>query len=336
MQKNVGGRWRNMRRIGKPSLVIWAITLAITACGGSAEPGGTEASPDDLTTVAEPDTTIDQSTTTAPDDGEGEGSEERDIDGPVEPADLAQSTFNDSTNVDHMWFPLVPGTQLVFEGFTLEDDEQIAHRVVFTVTDLTKEIGGVSAVVIWDEDYEEGELVETEIAFFAQDDDGSVWLLGEYPEEYEEGEFVKAPAWIHGTEGSKAGILMPANPQPDTPSFPQGWAPSVEWDDRGRVFEVGSETCVAVDCYENVLIVDEFSLSEPTFFQVKYYAPGVGNVQVGYKGNDPNGETLELVELKMLSAEELAVAREAALGLEANAYERSEVYATTEPIEVPG
>ena len=132
-------------------------------------------------------------------------------------------------------------------------------------------------------------LVETEIAFFARDDEGNVWLLGEYPEEYEDGVFEKAPTWIHGTEGSKAGILMPSNPRPDTPSFPQGWAPSVEWNDRGRVFEVGSQTCVPVDCYEDVLIVDEFNLDEPTFFQVKYYAPGIGNVQIGFKGNDPNG-----------------------------------------------
>ncbi len=111
--------------------------------------------------------------------------------------------------------------------------------------------------------------------------------------------------------------------------------PSVEWNDRGRVFEVGSQTCVPVDCYEDVLIVDEFNLDEPTFFQVKYYALGVGNVQIGFKGDDPNGETLELVELRMLNVEELAQARDAALALEANAHKRSEVYATTEPIVAP-
>jgi hypothetical protein len=109
----------------------------------------------------------------------------------------------------------------------------------------------------------------------------------------------------------------------------------VEWSDRGRVFEVGSQTCVPAGCYEGVLIIDEFSLDEQTFFQVKYYAPGVGNVQVGWKGNDPNGETLGLTELKTLDANEMAEVREAVLALEASAYERSEVYATTEPIQVP-
>ncbi len=46
---------------------------------------------------------------------------------------------------------------------------------------------------------------------------------------------------------------------------------------------MGCQTCVPVDCYEDVLIVDEFNLDEPTFFQVKYYALGVGNVQIGSK-----------------------------------------------------
>ena len=322
----------SMQRISVGALVIGAILLVVSACGG------TQDSTDQVTTTDDVDTTAESADVTTPDEGEteeDEGTEDGEIDGPIEPPDLDPVAFSDPTNVDHKWFPLVPGTQMIFEGITIEDEEEeIPHRVIFTVTDLTKVIGGVASVVIWDEDYAEGELVETEIAFFAQDDEGNVWLMGEYPEEYEDGVFEKAPAWIHGTEGSKAGTFMPANPRPDTPSFPQGWAPSVEWTDRGRVFEVGSQTCVPVDCYEDVLIVDEFNIDEPTFFQVKYYAPAIGNVQVGFKGNDPNGETLELVELRMLNAEELAQARDAALALEANAYERSDVYATTEPIVV--
>jgi uncharacterized protein YbaA (DUF1428 family) len=323
-----------MRRIGKPSLVIWAITLAITACGGSAEPGGTEASPDDLTTVAEPDTTIDQSTTTAPDDGEGEGSEERDIDGPVEPADLAQSTFNDSTNVDHMWFPLVPGTQLVFEGFTLEDDEQIAHRVVFTVTDLTKEIGGVSAVVIWDEDYEEGELVETEIAFFAQDDDGSVWLLGEYPEEYDEsGKFEAAPdTWLSGIQRAQAGIMMRADPKAGTSRYRQGLAPTIEFADVARVEKTGQRDCVPTGCYDDVVVTRETNPLEPNDgFQLKYYAPGIGNTRAAPRGGTEK-EILVLIKVRKLGAQEMDEVRREALTLDKRAYRsQPDVWGDTPP-----
>lgn len=323
-----------MKRTTNLILILMVMILVIAACGSGSAGDTTTEPPNDAGTVTtdQPDTTV----AAADEETNGE-SEDPVVDGPLEPPDLEPGAFGDPTNVDHKWFPLIPGTQLIFEGVTLDkdEDEEIPHRVIFTVTDLTKMIGGVESVVIWDQDFSEGELVETEIAFFAQDDEGNVWRMGEYPEEYEDGEFVEAPSWIHGIDGSRAGIHMPASPQTGTPSFPQGWAPSVEWTDRGKVFEVGTQTCVPVDCFEDVLIVDEFSLDELTFFQVKYYAPGVGNVEVGWKGNDPEGETLELVAWNLLDAAGLADAREAALALEENGYERSEVYAQTEPIDVP-
>jgi hypothetical protein len=48
-------------------------------------------------------------------------------------------------------------------------------------------------VAVWDRDFQDGELVEEELSFFAQDDGGTVWNFGEYAEEYEDGEFVGAP-----------------------------------------------------------------------------------------------------------------------------------------------
>jgi hypothetical protein len=207
---------------------------------------------------------------------------------------------------------------------------------VFTVTDLTKVIDGVRTVVAWDRDYSAGELVETELALFAQDDDGNVWHLGQYPEEYENGEFVDAPAWIAGFQNARPGISMKAKPELGAPSYSQGWGPAVNWTDRAQVYRTGEETCVPVDCYEDVLVMEEFSEEEPGAFQLKYYAPGVGNVRVGWKGDDPSRETLKLVKLVQLSAEALADVRAEALKLEKHAYTLSkDVYAHTSPAEGP-
>jgi hypothetical protein len=67
----------------------------------------------------------------------------------------------------------------VFEGSAIDDGERISRRVVSTVTDLSKEINGLDTIVVWERDYSEGELVEAELAFFAQDDYGNVWHMGE-------------------------------------------------------------------------------------------------------------------------------------------------------------
>ncbi len=54
-------------------------------------------------------------------------------------------------------------------------------RLVTTVTDLTKVINGVRAVVILEKDINEGVLQEAELRFEAQDNAGNIWNLGEYP-----------------------------------------------------------------------------------------------------------------------------------------------------------
>jgi hypothetical protein len=93
--------------------------------------------------------------------------------------DFGPTNFDNSTTVDNKWFPLEPGAQSVFEGSAIDDGERISRRVVSTVTDLSKEINGLDTIVVWERDYSEGELVEAELAFFAQDDYGNVWHMGE-------------------------------------------------------------------------------------------------------------------------------------------------------------
>jgi len=250
--------------------------------------------------------------------------------------DFDASNFNDPAQIDNPWFPLQPGTQYVYEGITEEGGQRTAHRVIFTVTDLIKVIDGLRTVVVWDQDYSAGELVEAELAFFAQDSDGNVWHLGQYPEVYAGSKLVEAPAWISGLKGSRAGISMKAEPRLGTPSYSQGWGPAVNWTDRAQVAQTGQETCVPVDCYDDVLVTEEFSREQPYAFQLKYYARGVGNVRVGWRGPDATKETLELVEHTQLSPEALAEVRREALELEQRAYEISkEVYNQTLPIEVP-
>jgi hypothetical protein len=250
--------------------------------------------------------------------------------------DLATAKFDNPTDINNQWFPLTPGMQYIFDGFTDEGGRKIPHRIVYNVTDLTKVVAGVQTVAVYILDYSDSQLVEAEIAFYAQANDGTVWFLGEYPEVYEDGQLVEAPSWFHGLKGAKAGIVMKANPEVGKLSYAQGWGPAVNWTDRGRVVALGEQTCVPVNCYENVLVIEEFSQSEPDGFQVKYYAPGVGNVRVGWRGADASREEIELVELTRLTPEALAEIRAGAFALEASAFNNSkEVYARTDPMQLP-
>lgn len=241
--------------------------------------------------------------------------------------------FSDPTNIKNEWFPLIPGNQWIHEGFTHEEEDgMIPHRIEFTVTDLVKTIDGIPAIVAWIVDISDGEIVEKEIAFFAEDDNHTIWLLGEHPEEFEDGEFQLAPTWIAGRQGAKAGIAMRANHQEGSPDYAQGWAPAVNWTDRARVSQMGQTATVAAGTFDELLIMEEFNLTEPDII-TKSYAKGVGLVEVGWRGELLDGsESLELVELNQIATDTLAAIDEEALALDENAYSVSaDAYSQTAP-----
>jgi hypothetical protein len=295
-----------IRRI-RLAAVAAAMTLLVAACG-------TEIGNDPAVEAAAPSTTAKPAND-------------------VTEADFDRRNFPAVAKVDNQWYPLVPGTQYVLEGRSNRGEGVLPHRVVFTVTDLAKVVDGVATVVLWDRDINEGELEEAELAFQAQDNDRNVWLLGEYPEEYEDGQFKTAEStWFAGLEGAKAGVLMRANPRPGTPSYLQGLAPKIEFQDRAKVSKTGLRTCTPLKCYDDVLLIDEWNPLEPADgHQLKYYAAGAGNVRVGAVG-DPEAEELVLVKVEHLGPAALARARAEALKLERHAYKVSRsLYGRTPP-----
>ena len=179
-------------------------------------------------------------------------------------SDFDARSFSDPTRIDNRWSPLVPGTRFVYEGRANRGEGRLPHRVVFTVTDLTKVINGVRSVVLWDRDFNGGRLREGELAFHAQDDHGNIWNMGEYPEEYERGRLRGAPdTWIAGLAGAKPGILMRGLPRTGTSSYLQGWAPAIEFSDRAKVHRTGAARLRAGGVLAHVLVTDESKPLEP-------------------------------------------------------------------------
>jgi hypothetical protein len=243
----------------------------------------------------------------------------------------------DSSRVDNIWLPLIPGTQFIFEGQATLGTGLAPHQVIFTVTDLTKVINGVRSLVMWDRDINSGVLGEAELAFESQDKVGNVWNMGEYPEEYDAaGKFTGAPrTWIEGLGDAHAGVAMRAWPRVGTSSYIQGFIPSIGFEDQGTVVKQHQTTCVPIVCFGNVLVVDETNLLSPNDgHQLKFHAPLVGVVRIMPKaGPGVAQEILDLVKVRHLGPKEMAAARAETLKLERHAYQVSTVYGQTSPME---
>jgi hypothetical protein len=247
--------------------------------------------------------------------------------GPGSLPDFKAGHFPDEPKVDNTWLPMKPGTRSEFTGrvtdLTTSPPEIHAHRVVSIVTGLTKVVDGVRTVVLWDRDYSDGVLEESELAFFAQTRKGAVWLLGEYPEELESGKFAGAPStFIAGVDKVRAGIAMLGHPSKGFGPYTEGSAPSIDFLDCGQV----------VSRKANILKIDEFNPLEGASagHQQKYYRAGQGSFKVTASGGDSQ-EVLDLDSTKTLDAAALAAVNKRALAQDRHGYEVSpDVYGTTE------
>jgi hypothetical protein len=231
---------------------------------------------------------------------------------------VARFDYRHSHQVTNKFLPLTPGLQFTLTGTTLAGQ----HEVVFTVTNVTKWINHVRTIVLWDRDFQDGALAEEELAFMAQDRDGNVWSLGEYPEEHADDGSVSAPrTWLAGQQDAIAGVLMRADPEPNTTTYLQGLAPAVEFIDKARIDKADQRVCVPVACYDGVLVVDEWdpSAQPQDGHQFKYHAPGVGVVKIEGRGGT-EVETLVLTKRRTLSSEEMKAATARAIQLDRRAY----------------
>jgi hypothetical protein len=251
--------------------------------------------------------------------------------------DFPRENFSSSTTIDNVWVPLAPGTRLTYKGEVVSGTTRTKHSVVVTVTSLVKVVDGVPTVVVWDRDFDNGELQESELAFEAQDADGNVWNLGEYPEEYEDGVLAGAPStWLSGVRGARAGLLMRGDPRPGTPEYVQGSSPTIRFLDVATVVRTDANACAQIGCFDHVLQTDESSPLEPdSGHQVKYYARGIGNLRVEAVGG-ADQETLVLAKVEHLNAKTLAAETAGALALDARAYSvAADVYGKTAPAYIP-
>ena len=186
---------------------------------------------------------------------------------------LAVEPANFVAAIDNPYYPLTPGTMMIFEG----DTEEGSERVETYVTKDTKRILGVDCVVVRDRVTVNGELVEETLDWYAQDKSGNVWYFGEDSKEYEEGALVGTKgSWEAGVDGAIAGIIMPANPQVGDTYRQEYYAGEAE--DMAKVVSLSESAAVPYGSFDNLLMTEEWTPLEPGVVEQKYYALGVGLV----------------------------------------------------------
>jgi hypothetical protein len=192
--------------------------------------------------------------------------------------------------VDNPFFPLPVGRTLSYEGHGEESEET---GEVF-VTANTRQILGVTCMVVRDRVWEDGDLIEETFDWFAQDGDGNVWYFGEDSTEYDNGVPVSTEgSWEAGVDGAQPGIVMPADPRVGQRYRQEYYKGEAE--DMGEVLSLTALVSVACDAFVDCVKTKDWSALEPGVVEHKYYAEGIGVIlEVGVEGTSGRMELVDV------------------------------------------
>lgn len=183
----------------------------------------------------------------------------------IDPADFVEA-------IDNPFFPMVAGARFVFDG---------AEHIEVDVLPETKVILGVTVTVVRDRVFEDGDLIEDTLDWYAQDVDGNVWYFGEETAEYENGEVVStAGSWEAGVDGAQPGIIMLADPRVGDVYRQEFYGGEAE--DIGEITALEGEVSVEAGSWSgsDVLVTEEWTPLEPDVRERKTYVRGQGVVEI--------------------------------------------------------
>lgn len=190
---------------------------------------------------------------------------------------LAGVKFSHPRNITNLYVPLASLKQDILEG--TEGGKKIRmERTALPDKRRAFIIAGqeVEAFVVEDREFEDGVLAEVAVDYFVQDDNGTVYYLGEEVDEYENGKLKgHEGSWMLGRDTEIPGVFFPAHPKIGDRFRSEDVSDEIREND--EVVSVTEKVITPAGTFENCVKVTE-KLADGSI-EHKYYAPGVGVVR---------------------------------------------------------
>ena len=194
---------------------------------------------------------------------------------------LAGVKFSHPRDITNTYLPLASLKQDIIEG-TEGGNKTRVQRTLKPELHKTFEIAGqkVDSLCMEDRIFVNGVIEEVALDYFAQDDAGAVYYLGEDVDEYDEHGKLSAhnppdDAWLTGKDTPAPGLIMPA--QPKVGDKFKSEDVSAKIDETDEVVALDETTVVPAGKFEHCLKMKE-TLADGSI-EFKLYAPGVGVVR---------------------------------------------------------
>ena len=177
--------------------------------------------------------------------------------------------------IDNPYLPLKPGTVFTYRG--VGDDGKTRELNIVRVTHRKKRIMGIDATVVLDKVWSGGKPEERTFDWYAQDDAGNVWYMGEDSYDRERGRWVRNDgSWTAGVGNGKPGVIMLARPRRGD-AYRQEYSPGHAVD-QAKVLGAGGRVATPFRTFPRTLLTREFSTIDRQY-EKKWYARGIGVIQ---------------------------------------------------------
>jgi len=259
----------NERRCCRGMFFLLFLVVTAAGCGDNGNGGGgSDTSPTATPTGVNTATPIPTATPSRPDTV----------------PDFAAATFSDPTAISNAYLPLIPGTVRVYLAESPDSYETAAVEVL----DEQREVMGIATRVVRDRVFEEELLIEDTHDWFAQDDDGNVWYMGEEVDNYEyddKGEVIGIDhegTWEAGLDVADRGVIalpgyqMEAAPLPGDVYHQEFYAGEAE--DMAEVVALDAAVTLGDGTLYSALRTRDFTPLDPGVDEFKSYAPGIGTI----------------------------------------------------------
>lgn len=194
------------------------------------------------------------------------------------------------SNVTNPYWTLTPGKKFVYE----KEIEEGTERIEVIVTNETKTVLGIKAMVVWDRVFLNDDLIEDTKDWYAQDKQGNVWYFGEDSKEIVDGKVVSTHgSWESGVNGAQPGIIMLANPKVGN-KYRQEYLLG-EAEDEGEIIALDETVSTPYGNFTGCLQTRDFTRLEPGVEAMKFYCKQIGFLALEIE----DGERVELINITM-------------------------------------
>ena len=185
--------------------------------------------------------------------------------------------FSHPRDITNPLLPLASLKQDILEG--TEDGAKVrVERTAMPDKHHTFQIAGqtVDSLAVEDRDFKNGALEEVTLDYFAQDDAGNVYYLGEDVDDYVNGQVTGHDGgWLLGKDTETPGVLMPGKVKVGRKFASE--VVNAKISEQDEVVSVSETVTVPAGTFEHCVKVKEMTGDGEV--EYKYYAPGTGVVR---------------------------------------------------------